>query len=75
MGTRCGEGADVEDPVQRLLQAQRVAVGQGVGLTPLPLRGVVAEGGLQMRQALVPGLFHGVGAGLRAEGRAVIPPR
>ena len=69
------ERTDIENPVQWFLHAQRVVVGQGVGLAPLPLRGVFAEGGLQVGEALVPGLFHGVGTGLLAEGRAVIPPR
>ena len=61
MAARCRERADVEDFIQRFLQAQRVTVGQGVRLAPLPLRRVIAERRLEVGQAVGPGELDGVG--------------
>ncbi|MNP13226.1 hypothetical protein D3C76_1054990 [compost metagenome] len=75
MGAGGCERADVEDPVQRLLLPQRVAMGQRVRLAPLPLRGIGTQGGLEVGDAGKPRDLDGVGAGFLAEGITVVPPR
>ncbi|MNI65580.1 hypothetical protein D3C73_1210930 [compost metagenome] len=74
MCARGREGADIEEPVQRLLLPQRVAVGQGVRLAPLPLRGIGTQRGLEVGDAGLPGSLDRIGAGFLAGGIAVVPP-
>ena len=75
MGARCGERADVEQQVQRLFDPQRVVVGQGMGLAPLPTGRVVAQGFPQVLQAVLPRhAHHGVTVGALV-GSAGVPPR
>ncbi|MOA24951.1 hypothetical protein D3C78_1456500 [compost metagenome] len=69
------ERADVEDALQGLLRAQRMVMGQGMGLAPLPLGGIWTEGGFQVRKAGVPGGLDHVGTGFPSRCGAVVPPR
>lgn len=74
VATGGGEGADVEQPVQRFLPPSgwsRVSV----YTAPAPLGRVATQGGLELGHAGLPGDLDRVGAGLFLRCIAVIPPR
>ncbi|MNH19453.1 hypothetical protein D3C79_791910 [compost metagenome] len=74
MRTRCGESADIEQQVQRLLQPERMVVGQGMRLAPLPGGRVVAQCLAQVGQAGLPGAFHRVAAATMLAAAMQPPP-
>src|SRR3989344_3579228 len=74
MAARCGKGTDVEQLIQRLLLAQRVAVSEGVCAAPGPFRAVFTEGAAQVGKAGLPGGFDGIGAAFHGLAAAFVPP-
>ena len=68
------ERADIENQVQWFLLPQRMAMGQRMGLAPLPLREVRTEGGLEVGDAGLPRSLDGIGPGFLAKRVAIVPP-
>ena len=70
-----GEGAEVEDFVERFLLAYGVDVGEGVYFAPLPVVWIVSEFLLKLGGGFLPGLAEDVFAGFcLLGGVAVVPP-